>query len=181
MRIPSNSRRPRERSAVFALIALVAINACGGNGGEPAEAPAAPGEPAAQSAPADAAANEDFHLGEPRDDLERFHGLYGEPGRGQFFVTQAKRPVWAERAPEIPPGYLAIGAMWGDVAPMDMKSLADNRFEQVDRGDFAPDTPNVAEFDIGPDGNAVALNFTQGGFSDFGRRERVGDLPEGFE
>ena len=46
------------------------------------------------------------------------------------------------------------------------------------RRDFAPDEPSVAEFEFGPDGIAVALTFTSGSFSDFGRRVRVGNLPE---
>ena len=123
----------------------------------------------------------DFHLGEPRDDVKRFFGIYGEAGRGQFFVTEAKRPKFAEQAPEIPPGYLAIGAMWGDVAPMHMKSFSETKFEHVDLSDFAPDEPSVAEFEFGPDGNAVALTFTGGGFSEFGRRVRLSDLPEDWQ
>ena len=124
------------------------------------------------------AASGDFHLGEPRDDVERYLGLYGEPGRGQFFVTEAKRPKYAEQSPEMPPGYLAIGAMWGDVAPMHMKSHSETKFEQVDLSDFAPEKPNVAEFEFGPDGKAVALTFTSGGFTEYGRRVRVGDVPD---
>ena len=170
------------RRAALMLAALLALGACGGGATE--EAGRAGGKEAAEaSAPADSGggapeAADDFYLGKPRDDVERYFGLYGDPGRGQFFVTEAKRPKYAEQSPEIPPGYLAIGAMWGDVAPMSMKSLSETKFEQVDLSDFAPDEPSVAEFEFGPDGIAVALTFTSGSFSDFGRRVRVGNLPE---
>ncbi len=161
--------------AVLVLSTLFVLASCGNGLGN--------GESAGVSASVDSGddapePSNEFYLGERRDDLERFFGLYGEPGRGQFFVTSAKRPKHAEKAPEIPPGYLAIGAMWGDIAPMNMKSLSETKFEQVDLGDFAPDTPNVAEFELGPDGNPVALAFTSGSFSEFGRRVRIGDLPE---
>ena len=170
------------RRAALMLAALLALGACGGGATE--EAGRAGGKEAAEaSAPADLGggapeAADDFYLGKPRDDVERYFGLYGDPGRGQFFITEAKRPKYAEQSPEIPPGYLAIGAMWGDVAPMSMKSLSETKFEQVDLSDFAPDEPSVAEFQFGPDGIAVALTFTSGSFSDFGRRVRVGNLPE---
>lgn len=170
----------RTSFAALALLALVA--ACGG---APDSEPAAETVEEAAAAAGGGAASETeeggHYLGEPRDDIDRFFGLYGEEGGRQFFVTEAKRPAYAERAPEIPPGYLAIGAMWGDVAPMHLKSLADNRFEEVDRSDFAAEEPSVAEFEIGPDGDAVALTFTSGIFSDYGRLERAGDLPEKFQ
>ncbi len=166
------------RRATLMLAVLFALGACDGvatehGGGEAAKAstPADSGDAAPETA-------DRFYLGTPRDDVQRYFGLYGDPGRGQFFVTEAKRPKWAEQAPEIPPGHLAIGAMWGDVAPMHMKSLSETKFQQVDLSDFAPDTPNVAEFEFGPDGNAVALTFTSGSFSEFNRRVRVGDLPK---
>ena len=171
------------RRAALMLAALLALGACGGGATEEEAGQAGGKEAAEASAPADSGggapeAADDFYLGKPRDDVERYFGLYGDPGRGQFFVTEAKRPKYAEQAPEIPPGYLAIGAMWGDVAPMSMKSLSETKFEQVDLSDFAPDEPSVAEFAFGPDGIAVALTFTSGSFSDFGRRVRVGNLPE---
>lgn len=168
--------------AGLAFGALLICGACGGetepgNERSPREAPKAS---AAESSGAPAASGAGFHLGEPRQDLERFYGLYGETGGRQFFVTQATKPKFAEQAPDIPPGYLAVGAMWGDVAPMHMKSLGESKFEQVDLSDFAPHPLHVVEFELGPDGKAVALTFTRGALSEYGRRERVGDLPEGF-
>lgn len=160
------------------LAALFALGACGGGGaieqaGGGTEPPAARAD-SGRGAPQPAG---DYYLGTPRDDVKRYFGLYGDPGRGQFFVTEAKRPKYAEQSPEIPPGYLAIGAMWGDVAPMSMKSLSGTKFEQVDISDFAPPEPNIAEFEFGPGGKAVAMTFTSGALSEFGRRSRVGDLP----
>ena len=165
--------------AVLALSVSLLLTACGG--GQVSETSAVPGTSETNESD-QAGAQEGFYLGEPRDDIERYLGVYGDPNepdnpRGQFFVAEAKRPKYAEQAPEIPPGYLAIGAMWGDVAPMSMKSLSETKFEQVDLSDFASPEPNVAEFELGPDGNAAALAFTSGGFSEYGRRVRVGDLP----
>ena len=170
------------RCAALMLAVLLGLGACGGSGTEEA-GEADSGEEAEASGTMDSSGDapeptDDFYLGEPRHDVQRYFGLYGDPGRGQFFVTEAKRPKYAEQAPEIPPGYLAIGAMWGDVAPMSMKSLSETKFEQVDLSDFAPDEPSVAEFEFGPDGIAVALTFTSGSFGGFGRRARVGNLPE---
>jgi len=169
------------RRAAYVMVVLLAVAACGCSWTDEAGR-ADNGEAAGASPPIDSGGETpqppgNFHLGEPRDDLERYLGLYGDPGRGQFFVAEARRPEYAEQAPEIPPGYLAIGAMWGDVAPMHMKSHSEMKFEQVDLSDFAPDEPSVAQFEFGPDGRAVALTFTSGGMSEFGRRPRVGDLP----
>jgi hypothetical protein len=129
---------------------------------------------------ATATAQDSFPLGEPRNDLERFYGVYGDPndnsGRN-FFVTQARTPPYAEQAPQIPEGYLMIGAMWGDVAPWYMKSVSETRFEQQWVNSGAE--PIVVEFELDPDGNAVALSFDTV-FADRGRLARVGDLPEGF-
>jgi hypothetical protein len=168
------------RPAALILVALFALVNCGdgSGGGGTGSDKAVEVTSRAESGGGANESSQEFYLGKPRDDVDRYFGLYGEPGRGQFFVTEAKRPKYAEQAPEIPPGYLAIGAMWGDVAPMSMKSFSATKFQQVDLSDFAPDTPNVAEFELGPDGNAVALTFTSGAFSEFGRRVRVGQLPE---
>jgi hypothetical protein len=119
----------------------------------------------------------DHPLGEPRADLERFYGVYGDPdnpGR-DFFVKEAEAPIWMERL-NIPPGYLMIGAMWGDVAPWYMKSLSETEFEQG----IVPghqEEPLAVTFELGEDSTAVALTFKMM-FDDRGRLERIGDLPE---
>ena len=126
-----------------------------------------------------AAAQDSFALGEPRDDLERFYGVYGNPDdpNRTFFVTKAVQPAWAEQAPPIPDGYLMIGAMWGDVSPWAMRSLSETRFEQgwVNPGVEAI----VAAFELDADGNPIALTF-ETMFVEFGRLERLGELPDGF-
>ncbi|MEE4303442.1 MAG: hypothetical protein V2J19_04750 [Wenzhouxiangella sp.] len=119
-----------------------------------------------------------FALGEPRQDLERFHGVYGspdEPNRN-FFVAQAQNRAMEGR--EIPPGYLMIGAMWGDVAPWYMKSVGEHRFEQQWTN---PGTePLVVEFETDEHGNAVAMRFVSGFLADRGQVQRQGELPEGW-
>jgi hypothetical protein len=129
---------------------------------------------------ASAAAQEVFPLGEPRDDLARFYGVYGDPldpnGRN-FFVTEAVTPPFAEQAPQIPPGYIMIGAMWGDVSPWYMKSLSETRFEQ--QWVFSGAEPMIVEFELNDSGQAIALSFVTV-FADRGRLERIGDLPDGF-
>ncbi|MDZ7842401.1 MAG: hypothetical protein U5R46_16500 [Gammaproteobacteria bacterium] len=138
-------------------------------GGSGAEASASGGDAVAPS-------DESYPLGEPRDDLERFHGVYGDGASNRnFFVTAAEPPRYSEQ--EIPPGYLMIGAMWGDVAPWYMKSLSETRFEQqwVNPGG----EPITAVFEVDGDGKARALVF-ETVFADRGRLERVGDLPEGW-
>jgi len=121
--------------------------------------------------------DEAYPLGEPRDDLDRFYGVYGDGGDSgrNFFVAAAARPEYAEQ--RIPPGYLMIGAMWGDVAPWHMESLSTTRFRQrwVNPGG----EPVVAEFEVDGDGNATAITF-QTVFDDRGRLPRLGDLPEGW-
>ena len=172
------------RTSWLALV-LALLAACGGAPGGGESGASAVEDTATEETPtAGQEPESDYYLGKPLADVERYVGLYGDPaspeeGRGQFFVTEAKRPAGAEQAPEIPPGYLAIGAMWADVAPMNMQSLSESRFEQVDLSSFPPEELAVAEFEFGADGTATALTFTSGsGLTEFGRRERLGDLPE---
>lgn len=166
-------------SWVFFLLAL-----CLGCGGGTVDSEPAVEQSADQEQTTRQEAESGFHLGEPLADVQRYVGVYGDPnapdeGRGQFFVAEAKRPRGAEQAPEIPPGYLAIGAMWADVAPMNMKSLSESRFEQVDLSSFPPAELAVAEFEFGADGQATTLTFTRGsGLTEFGTRERLRDLPD---
>ena len=130
-------------------------------------------------APTGGAQQNDFWLGAPRDDLERCNGLYGDPdnpGR-DFFVVEAKRPKFAEQAPEVPPCYLMIGAMWGDVAPWYMKALSETKFEQQTLGNFKPPEPVVAVFEAAEGQDAVAITF-ETVFVDRGRLKRLGDVPE---
>jgi hypothetical protein len=115
-------------------------------------------------------------LGEPRDDLERFHGLYelpDRPGR-QLFVARARD---ANGEGDFPDGYIMIGAMWGDAANWYMVSQGDTSFEQGwVNGGMEPVTVSV---ETGPDGRATAMAI-QSAFMDYDRMERVGDLPEGW-
>lgn len=140
--------------------------------------PAQADEPA-RDEPASASAQEtetQHPLGSPRNDLQRFHGVYGEAGgRRNFFVSEASAPAGEN---PVPPGYLMVGTMWGDVQPWHMKSLAETRFEQVYVSQFQSE-PLLVEFHLGGDGRAVALTFS-GMFEDRGRLERIGDLPDGW-
>jgi hypothetical protein len=64
--------------------------------------------------------NTQNNSGEPREDLNRFTGLYGPPDGRQLFVTQSCD------------GYLVMGAMWGDVSPWWMRSVDDSEFDYSD-------------------------------------------------
>lgn len=119
---------------------------------------------------------ESHALGEPRTDLERFFGLYGNPDDTlrSFFVSEAELGPDFER--ELPPGYMMIGPMWADVAPYYMKSVSETEFEQQWVSEFQKE-PLVAVFEVSEDGKAVALTFKTI-FDDKGRLERLKDLPE---
>jgi len=173
--------------AALILATFLLLAACGGGASNESDATNAGGATAPPSGPAGAkteaktVTESDYWLGAPRDDIARFLGTYGDAanpdqGRGKFVVMEAKRPREAEQAPEIPPGYLMIAPIWADVANLSMKSLSDTTFEHVTLSDFAPPEPIVVEFELGPDGNAVALTFTSG-MGEFGRRQRLGDIP----
>lgn len=58
--------------------------------------------------------------GQPRDDLERFTGVYGDPNN-----PKSARQLWVNVSCD---GYLVIGAMWGDAAPLWMRSESENVF-----------------------------------------------------
>lgn len=66
----------------------------------------------------------DSSIGEARNDLVRFTGLYGEPGgkdlNRSIFVTVSCD------------GYLVTGPMWADVGPWWMKSISDKVFGYSD-------------------------------------------------
>lgn len=59
-------------------------------------------------------------LGEARNDLERFTGLYGDPAESNKY-----RRLWVAVSCN---GYLVSGAMWGDASPWWMKTEGDNVF-----------------------------------------------------
>jgi hypothetical protein len=181
---------------VLLLFASLVFPACGGSDNRAALASGdsgepRPGETSVAQAPVDekapatsADANPDTSptLGEPLDHPERYYGLYANPNtpNRQWFVTEAVRSKYAEQAPEVPPGHLAIGAMFGDVAPWHMKTLSDTEFEQAWVSDFQPE-PVTVEFELGDDGTAVAMTFTNEQLASQGRLERQGGLPEGWE
>lgn len=105
--------------------------------------------------------------GPARDDLGRFAGEYGNsshPGR-TFFVTRTCD------------GHLAVGAMWGDVAPWVMKPLSDTEFAEPRAGPSG--TAIGVSFDAPAGGNATAMRFSAG-FEDWGTLQRTGDLKPGF-
>lgn len=116
--------------------------------------------------------------GEPLDHPERYYGLYANPATPNraWFVTEAKKPAEAEQAPEIPPGHLMIGAMWGDVAPWPMRTLSETEFEQAWVSEYQPE-PVAIRFELGEDGSAVTMEFTDDQMASQGRLVRQGDLP----
>ena len=60
-------------------------------------------------------------LGTPRDDLDRFLGLYGDPNR-----VDKNRTLWVNQSCD---GYLVAGASFGDASPWRMISKSDAVFE----------------------------------------------------
>jgi len=153
------------------IVCSMSMLASCGDGGEGASSE----ESATREAGQQETAAEENPLGEPRDDLERFYGVYGsddQPGR-DFFVTKAKYGPGVDRT--APEGYMMIGAMWGDVAPWFMKSLSATEFEQA-YASPGQEEPLRVEFQLDGD-TPVAMSFTQG-FEDRGRLKRIDDLPE---
>lgn len=171
--------------SALVLTAGLAVAACGqgteekaaGNeepSAETGETSSAPATASHTAATATAEKDEDNASG-AEVDVENYTGVYGDPenpGR-DFFVAPAKPMPGTEM--EIPPGYVMIGAMWGDVAPYYMKPASETRFEQQWVGDFGEQ--KIVEFELGEDGTAVALTF-ETVFEDRGRLERLRDLPE---
>lgn len=122
------------------------------------EPPAGPEktEPEPQPAPA-------YDAGLARDDLERFVGLYSDPEK-----PEETRSLFAAVSCD---GYLVVGATWGDAANWWMKSVGDTKFEYADSF-----TRLKLEFDVGPDGKALAMKHDL----DFlpNPLKRIGPLPE---
>lgn len=84
-------------------------------------------------------------LGPPRDDLERFHGLFANPDDGP------QRAIFLVRDCD---GHLVTGPMWADVAPWTLRSVGDTEF--VYDGDSFTG-PFRLVISVGPDGKAVSV------------------------
>jgi hypothetical protein len=129
-----------------------------------------------------AATEEATDLGPPLEHPELYYGLFANPEtpNRQWFVAEAKRPWYAEQAPEVPPGHLALGAMFGDVEPWYLKALSGTEFEQARVPDQQAE-PVAVRFELDDDGKAIAMTFTDEQTSSEGRLERVGDLPDDWQ
>lgn len=120
-----------------------------------------------EGAPCDAVV---FDLGEPREDLARFHGLYGDPANEaapRFVVGEAHDDGLGPQ-----PGFLMISPANRDA--WFMRSAAETRFEQ-----WLPaggDDAVVVAFETDATGAAVALVF-ETVLTDLGRLQRIGDAP----
>lgn len=106
------------------------------------------------------------YQGEPREDLERFTGLYADSD-----AENSRRQLWVTVSCD---GYLVSGARWGDVAPWWMRSEDDHIFTLEDSFN------NVRmEFTTDSGGNAIEMNHNL----DFLKSplERIGDLPDDWD
>jgi hypothetical protein len=105
-------------------------------------------------------------MGEPRDDLARFVGQYGEPE-----AEEPRRNLFAAVRCD---GYLVVGATWGDASNWHMRSVGEAAFETRS----FDDTLVRFEFEVGPEGTPVALRHNLD-FMD-SPLSFVGELPEGW-
>jgi len=172
------------------LVGALALLGCGGgedHGDDPArEADTMPAQPeVTQSATTVEGSSvtsqigqEPSHLGAPLREPERYYGLYANPETPdrQWFVIEAKRSPYAEQAPEVPPGHLAVGAMFGDVEPWHLRTLSETDFEQAWVGAGQAE-PIAVRFELDGNGDAVAMAFITEPNAAEGRLERQGDLP----
>lgn len=185
------NRRRRNRMCI-AMVLAIALASCGEQQAEsekvletdqvsdsveerlPSESSAA----ASNEAPA---VSSDSRLGPALEAPEDYYGVYASPERPSraWFIAEAKRPVYAERAPEVPPGHLMLGARFGDVAPWQMKTVSYTKFEQA-RLSPGQEEPVVIEFRLDADGRAEALRFTGGMLAADTWLQRTGDLPDGW-
>lgn len=140
-----------------------------------------PSESSAEASSEAPAGSRDSPLGPALEAPENYYGVYASPERPAraWFIAEAKRPAFAERAPEVLPGHLMLGAMFGDVAPWQMKTVSETKFEQA-RLSPGQEEPVVIEFRLDADGRAEALRFTGGMFPADTWLQRTGDLPDGW-
>lgn len=95
--------------------------------------------------------------GQPRDDLQRFKGVYGDPKN-----PESTRQLWVNVSCD---GYLVAGAMWGDAAPWWMRSESENIFT-------LDDSFNNIRLEFGSNQMTHNLDFLESPL------ERIGSLPE---
>jgi hypothetical protein len=101
--------------------------------------------------------------GQPRDDLDRFKGVYGDPAE-----AESTRQLWVNVSCD---GYLVVGAMWGDAAPWWMRSESENVFT-------LEDSFNNIRIEFGTSESLQMnhnLEFMESPL------QRVGDLPEDWD
>jgi len=107
-------------------------------------------------------------MGEPRSDLERFVGQYGDPDDTRDPPRNLFSAVRCD-------GYLVIGATFGDAALWHMRSASETRFEMDDP--FF-DRTIVVEFELGPDGGPTGLKHNVDELAS--PLAHVGALPDGW-
>ncbi len=108
---------------------------------------------------------EERSRGKSRDDLERFVGLYSDPGS-----DETNRTVFVTVSCD---GYLVVGPMWADVGPWWMRSAADKVFTYSDSW-----TTLSIEF-LGTDGRGMMLKHDIEGVSS--PLENKAPLPDEWE
>lgn len=160
-------------STMAAAIAqdMLAARGLGGGAATPTPTPAPsqrPSEPS-RSQPAnrrDAPSVRDV-MGEPRSDLQRFVGMYGDPAQQGGTPHNLYAAVRCD-------GYLVIGATWGDAQRWDMRSTSDLAFEaELFGGRMVHVT-----FQMASDGTPESLTHDVEGLDS--PLQYVGPLPEGF-
>ncbi len=102
-------------------------------------------------------------LGTPRDDLDRFLGLYGDPNR-----ADEHRTLWVSKSCD---GYLVAGASWGDASPWWLRSMSDAVFEATVMGG----EKLRFEFPAQPQSMVHQLDYLPNPLP------RVGPLPDGWQ
>jgi hypothetical protein len=102
--------------------------------------------------------------GQPRQDLERFTGLYGDP-------KDPNRKLWVTVSCD---GYLVSGAMWGDASPWWMKSAGDKVFTYQDSF-----SKLKMEFETDANGKAVRMKHDLEHLKS--PLQRLGPLPDSFD
>lgn len=104
--------------------------------------------------------------GEPRKDLERFVGLYGDPAE-----SDENHRLWVTVSCD---GYLVVGALWGDASPWWMKSAGDNIFTYQD-------SFSKLRLEFATEANGKAVSMTHDLEHMKSPLERLGPLPEDWD